>query len=109
MINGVVERHVQDFSAAHRVVKSDANEKGSFADAMAGYDDSNVSATKSAVDGVFEEPQRVSFIEFFAIHVLLLVFVDQSSAVFLDQLLVNLGRNWGITGELHGEFGLPLG
>src|SRR5262247_1115781 len=40
---------------------------------------------------------------------LLLVFVDQSRAVFLDQVLVNLGRNRGIAGELHGVFGLALG
>ena len=58
MIDGFIERNVQHFAAAHCVVKRDTDEKGGFADAMAGDDDSDVPAAESAVDRVFEQSQR---------------------------------------------------
>ena len=100
VIDGLVERDVQDLSPAHCIVESDPDEKGGFADAVAGNDDSDVPAAKSAVDRVFEQSQRIAFVEFLAIHGLLLVYSsslgDQAGAVLLDQFRMNLRRNRGI-------------
>ena len=71
---------------------------------MASDNDSNIAVAKSAVDRVFEQSQRIPFIEFFAIHDLCssslprLVFVirDQAGPVLLDQFLMNLCGNRGI-------------
>src|SRR5262245_60418607 len=79
VIDGFVERDVEDLAAAHCIVKSDSDEKGRFADAMAGDDDSDVAAAKSAVDRVFEQSQRVTFVKFLAIHVLLLLYSSSSA------------------------------
>ena len=74
VIDGFVERDVQGLSPAHCLVKGDPDEKGGLADAMAGNDDSDVAAAKSAVDRMFEQSQRVAFVEFLAIHAVLLVY-----------------------------------
>ena len=68
VIDGLVERDVQGLSCAHCFIKSDPDEKGGFADAMAGNDDSDVPGAESAIDRVFEQSQRVAFVEFLAIH-----------------------------------------
>ena len=79
VIDGLVERDVQGLSPAHCLVKSDPDEKGGFTDAVAGNDDSDVPAAKSAVDRVFEQSQRAAFVEFLAIHDVLLVYSSSSA------------------------------
>src|SRR5207247_6706195 len=100
VIDGLVERDVQRLATAHGIVKSDPDEEGGFADTMAGNDDADVPAAKSAVDRVFEQSQRVAFVEFLAIHMatprLFFVCGDQAGAVLLDQLQMNFRRNRGI-------------
>ena len=60
---------MEGLSPAHRVIKRDSDEKGGFADTVAGDDNADVAAAKSAVDRVFEQSQRIAFVEFLAVHV----------------------------------------
>jgi len=54
VIDGVVERYVQNFSVTHRFIQSDSDEKGGFPDAVTRNDYPYVSAAQTAVDRVLE-------------------------------------------------------
>src|SRR5499427_11005354 len=68
MIDGLIERDMDSLPPAYRLVQRDADEEGCLADAVPGNHDSDVSGTESAVDRVFEQSQRVSFVELLAVH-----------------------------------------
>src|SRR5262245_59586651 len=68
VIEGLVEGDVQGLAAAHGVVQSDADKEGGLADTMAGDHHADVAAAEAAMNRVLEQPQRVPFVEFLAIH-----------------------------------------
>ena len=100
VVDRLVERDVDGLAAPHCLIESDSDQKGGFADAVAGNDDSDLPTSKAPVNRVLEQSQRVAFVEFLAVHIdsssiarLFLVGGHQAGAVLLDQFLMNLRRN----------------
>src|SRR5215471_9882675 len=79
VIDRLVERDVQHLAPANGVIDGDSHQKRRLAESMPGDDDSDISRAESSMDRVFEQPQWITFTEFFAVHNLYLAYSSSSS------------------------------
>jgi len=93
LVNPLVNGDMQHPAAVHQVVQGNADQDGAFAEPMTGYYNPDIAAAKTAVNGLFQKPQRAAFIQIFAMHgvsstnLLLFFILIQAGSVFLDQFL----------------------